>query len=131
MAGVNGIGYYASASIDRDPVVILPGLAFEQVVVSESNLTITVLAVTTHGQLYYVQGVRQSEGKIPTFFASGIPIHEGVERLSTLYNAKTNACEVLYVGQGSNQIVHLVKDITTSLWLEKPLLVSAVDTLTT
>ncbi|KDQ59182.1 hypothetical protein JAAARDRAFT_655196 [Jaapia argillacea MUCL 33604] len=118
VAGVNGIGYYSSQIMDRDPVVILPDVSFQQVVASEDNHKISIFALSKFGDLYYIEGTRKSSTGTPKFTASTYPIRKGVGILSTQYNAAVNACEAMYV-DSSSQLKHLWRDSQTGTWSEQ------------
>jgi hypothetical protein len=108
----------------KEPVHILPNVSFKQVVCSESvDITtegqnqLALFGVSTHDELYYVRGVRKYKGNQPPVFScSGIPIRTGVEHISSQYNAQKDSSEVLYTGNGINEVFHLSRDPKSSCW---------------
>ena len=126
MASDNGIGFYNYAQIDEPPQMLLPGLGFKQVVSAEAvpsddsatYTVLTVFALSKHDELYYVQGIRPFDTNDVHFQASAIPIRTAVERISPQYNKKVNASELIYVGNGQDEIWHLLKDPVTHEWRE-------------
>ena len=105
----------------------LPQIGYRQVVCSESvdpsnqeQTVFTMFAVSQNNELYYIQGTRQytrSDGLI-TLQSSGLPIRANVSRISCQFNAKMNSSELIYVGTGSNEVKHLLRDPITKCWTE-------------
>ena len=126
VASDGGLGFYNNRHIDEAPQLLLPGIAFKQVVSAEAvpnvkHLTSTVLtifAVSEHDELYFIEGIRPFKTNIVRFQTSAIPIRVGVERISPQYNKKVNTAELIYVGNGQDEIWHLWKDPTTFEWRE-------------
>lgn len=106
------------------PDVILDHISFRQVIASEDGLSISVLALSTLNELYYVHGTRASTAVLPQFTASAVPIRRNVGLISTQYNHAANASEVVYVDT-SNELKHLWRDTATGLWSEQVIHVPA------
>ena len=134
IASENGLAFYNCTQIDAMPQVLLQGVSFQLVTSSEvlgpnrtSNLVI--FAVSTHGELYYLEGTRHTKSpKGPvTFSQSGFPIRQDVLSFSTQYNP-SNAAELIYFGNTDNKTVHLWKDKADGLWHEQQISVQLPDT---
>ena len=80
---------------------------------------ITVLAISTSGDMYFIEGTRKYKGSLPTFAATGLPIRTGVGFLSPQYISSLGAPEVIYVETSNGQLRHLIRDPKSTLWAEQ------------
>ena len=125
VAGQSGIGYYESTRLDCLAISqpLLPEISFKQVVCSEvyeaPTSHISMFALSTHNELYFIEGTRTTQNKIIFKAPSGIPIRQGVAVMSVQYNKQSNASELLYVtDKNFNGLRHLRRDPVTTLWTE-------------
>jgi hypothetical protein len=129
VASEKGIGFFDFIHPDLPPQVALNNISFKQVVSSEkvdpanptSQTIITLFAVSDDDELYYIQGIRPFQTNKITFTASGIPIRDNVDRISTQYNAAKSATELIYLGNGTNEVFHLWLDSGLT-WQEEQIL---------
>lgn len=75
---------------------------------------IAIFAVTDQGELYFIEGVRDGNGKVG-LRTSGLPIRKDVHLLSSPYNSKRELCELIYITRHDNEIRHLFRDDQSSL----------------
>jgi hypothetical protein len=104
--------------------VILGDISFKQVVASEKAVDsdrsqVSVFAVSTAGELYFIEGTRAKRGVVPTFKTTGIPIRRDIGFLSTQYNPDADASEVVYVSTNSSRVKHMLRDQKSSMWTEQ------------
>jgi hypothetical protein len=107
-------------------MVILGDISFKQVVASEKKETyskksrIIVFAVSTDGGLYFIEGVRDGNDALPTFF-EGVeaPIRSDVGFLSAQYSPGIDALEVVYANAKGQKVRHILRDPNTFLWSER------------
>ncbi|KAK7001514.1 hypothetical protein R3P38DRAFT_3284352 [Favolaschia claudopus] len=129
VAGANGLGFYPSAKLDQDPTaVLLPNVSFHQVTASQWGTQISILATSTSGQLYYIQGSRTSATADPTFTYSGLPIRTGVSMLAVQRNAMLGGGATEFVCVDSDAgVMHVWKDPTSTIWGEQKLLIASTE----
>jgi hypothetical protein len=124
IAGDQGICFYEHRNLGGKPVAqFLKGIKFKQVVCSEKGLNsnhtiISIFAVSDRNDLYFVRGTRFIKENRIQWISSGLPIRKGVARVSTQFNKERNTCDVLFIGNGSNELYHLSRDEKTTLWSE-------------
>ena len=80
---------------------------------------VSLYAVSTSGRLYFIQGIRDKRGHVPTFTCSGVPIRRDISLLSTQFNPAVNASEVVYVSTKNTQLRHMIRDPKTTMWTER------------
>ena len=78
---------------------------------------LTLLAISDNNQLYHVSGIRKN-GVVAFNTPSGIPIRSEVRKMSAQYNYDVKTSEILYVTKKSNELRHLVRDPSSSMWKE-------------
>ncbi|KAI5798600.1 hypothetical protein FPQ18DRAFT_420557 [Pyronema domesticum] len=134
----DGIGFINAEHPDiyQEQCHVLKGIDFSQVVgrekaLSEYETMMTIFALSTDGELYYVEGSRtlNTEGTemVMNFHTvSAIPIRSEVAQISAQFNASNNASELLYSSTTGNEIKHLMRDPTTSMWSETALTVRSL-----
>ena len=133
IASQKGIAFYSWEHLDREPQVILPDIEFKQVAAAESPGTdenssqsnFTIFAVSAHDELYFIQGNRSYQSHKAKFESSGFPIRTNVDVISAQYNSQANGSELIYVGNGQDEIRHLWKDPSNSLWNEVDITIAA------
>ena len=135
IASEKGIAFFNFEHLDGEPLVILPGIEFKQVAASElvgayegplpTQTNFAIFALSEHDELYFIEGVRIFATHEVRFETSGFPIRTNVDVVSAQYNSKINASELIYVGNGQDEIRHLWKDPWTSLWNETDITVAA------
>ncbi|KAI0402760.1 hypothetical protein F4802DRAFT_337581 [Xylaria palmicola] len=131
IASANGIGYYSCFAplnqldtLAAEP--ILPDVAFRQVFCSEAadpaapkvQSKLALFAVSDDNSLYYIEGTRRFDGRLPTFVASGLPIRKGVTHMSTVYSAVHGTSELLYGVEEENALLYLRREPQGQFWLE-------------
>ena len=117
IASAKGIAFYNFEHLDGEPLVILPEIEFKQVTASESvgayegpaptQSNFSILALSEHDELYFIEGNRVFATHEVRFESSGFPIRTNVDVMSAQYNSKINASELIYVGNGQDEIRHL------------------------
>ena len=133
IASQRGIAFYSWEHLDREPQVILSDIEFKQVAAAEragtdansSQSNFTIFAVSEHDELYFIQGTRDYASHKAEFESSGFPIRTNVDVISAQYNSQVNGSELVYVGNGQDEIRHLWKDPSNSLWNEVDITVAA------
>ena len=143
VAGTKGIGFYNFKAITKEPQTVpeLDGISFKQVVCTEygtstsTSSTINILAVSSQGELYFVEGHRQYHDNSIRFETTGLPIQVGVRMVAVRFSGLLDSSEVCYVGTGvsasgsaaaeGNQISHIYRCAKTSAWTSSKITVLA------
>jgi hypothetical protein len=105
--------------------VILGDISFKQVVASEkkkigSNKSrISVFAVSTAGEMYFIEGTRNETGVEITFETMAVPIRRDIGFLSAQYNPDIDASEAVYACANGSQVKHILRDPTSTMWTER------------
>lgn len=128
------------------PELLFDGIdGFRDVVTSESPVDakvskIVIFALSHSSDLYYLEGTRDLETTEVTFMrttsweavpngtsvhdhALTHPIRRNVGQISTQYNAQTKASELIFIGNGQDEVIHLWKD-NQQMWHEQNILIS-------
>lgn len=132
VASEKGIAFYDFVHPDRPPTVVLSSISFKQVVCAEAvdpaNPTIqtklALFAVSDDDELYYIRGTRPYATNQLAFSTSGIPIAHNVAAVSTQYNAAVNSNEIVYLGDGQDEVFHMWLD-SGNVWQQERLLTKA------
>lgn len=128
-AGTGGIGYYSFDALEAEPRILLPGISMREVSCAEVlgdkadtdrnvSARISLLAVSTDHDLYFIQGVRKLDDGLVSFDTySGLPIRRNIQKISVQYNSGCRSTEVLYVSKDRpNELQHLARDPHTTIW---------------
>ena len=118
-ASDQGVAFFANSTPDAAPQVVLPSISFKQVVVSQYDLKLVGLAVSTANELYYFEGTRSKKGSSSiTWLASGLPIRADVLEISTQYNVASGSMELIYITSSDKTVKHLYRTPQSFLWQE-------------
>lgn len=131
IAAENGIGFVDNKKMTEGPVLLLQCIAFSNVLSSEyassqDENTLLIYAVSTHGELFVVEGSRKaSNGNTVEFSSSSvpIPIRNGIRNITGRINPLTGAFDTVYVSRDSDSLKHLSRDPDTSMWKEAEIIV--------
>lgn len=134
VAAENGVGFIDIDRIAQGPKILLKGidcasvLAFERGPPSlKDPSTVLVYAVSTHGELYVVEGARDMKKSRLVEFPSAapIPIRSDVRSIAGNINPVTSAFETVYVSRDHDALRLLARDPVTTLWTETPMIVKS------
>lgn len=129
VAAENGIGYVNHQKLGDPAELLLEGIAFADVLcaefkISEEKNGLVIYALSTHGELYIVEGSRMvADKKNVQFQASGIPIRNNIGSIAGRVNPRTGAFEVVYVTRDNDNLRHLSRDPISFLWKETEMVV--------
>ncbi|KAJ3535989.1 hypothetical protein NM208_g6908 [Fusarium decemcellulare] len=126
LACENGVGFVNGRDILTPALKVkgLPSISFSDVVCSEdrnpakpSETYISIYAISSAGELYFIQGSRKwsTNGSIE-LWSSGLPIRTNVSRITCRYNKKLRSSQLVYTKDGSNTLMHLLRDPDTGCW---------------
>ncbi|KAM7211510.1 hypothetical protein V8F06_013103 [Rhypophila decipiens] len=119
VASDRGIAFIPSSRPDQVPQVILPSIAFKQVVAPQKGTTLVVLAVSASNDLYYIRGTRTKSGSTTIVWeASGLPLRSDVLEISTQYNLSSASIELIYVTNTNATVRHLYLTPESAIWQE-------------
>ncbi|KAL2669887.1 hypothetical protein Neosp_015184 [[Neocosmospora] mangrovei] len=121
----------------KDGQIILLEIAFRQVFYKETMLSnprrylLSILAVSQDNELYVIDGERDPKNfGLPTFRYSGLPIRGHVGQIACHFNKELSSMEFIYTTQRDNQICHLARNPTTSVWTSTDLQIKGPATIT-
>ncbi|EHK96089.1 hypothetical protein M7I_8224 [Glarea lozoyensis 74030] len=121
IATEDGIGYVNHMKLGEAPERLLTGTAFSKIFAVESRTVdeaskILVYALSSHGELYIVEGSRPSaDKKNVRFQASQVPIRTNIRTIAGNINPCTNASEVVFIQLTSAASLAYVNDRTYNL----------------
>ncbi|KAJ4303815.1 hypothetical protein N0V90_002716 [Kalmusia sp. IMI 367209] len=117
VATERGIAFVNFTAPDLPPQFFLAGIAMKQVVsyevvdtdMPDVQTKLAIFALSDANELYYVEAWRPYSSNILRFRTSGLPMANGVDKLSTQYNATHDATELIYIGDGDDEVYHLAR----------------------
>jgi hypothetical protein len=126
IAADNGIGYIDTRHIaEKPPAILLQGIACSNVFASESATSpdeskVSVYALSTHGELYVIEGSRKVSNNNQIQFPNimNFPIRDRIRNITGKINPVTGTFEIIYVTRDDDVLKHLARDSETSLWVE-------------
>ncbi|CAM1505029.1 Fc.00g106660.m01.CDS01 [Cosmosporella sp. VM-42] len=132
IAADNGIGLTDNYKMNDPPRIMLEGIACSNVlgfehVVSRLESTVSLLATSTHGELFVIEGSRKGSNNDIVEFPASIPIsiRDGVRGIAGCINHLTGAFETVYASNDSDTLKHLRRDTVTSMWTEAEMIVKS------
>ena len=130
VAADNGIGFIDNNKMIEPPKILFQDIGCSTVLGSEfprskEESTLLIYAVSTHGELFVIEGSRK--GKQVDFCSStvSIPIRTGIRNIAGQINPLTGAFETVYVTNDDDSLRHLTRDPLTSLWNEANMIVKS------
>ncbi|KAK1705737.1 hypothetical protein BDP67DRAFT_583001 [Colletotrichum lupini] len=127
-ASDHGIAFFPQNTPDAAPQVVLPSISCKQVVVSQYDVNLVGLAVSTANELYYFEGTRAKKGSSSiSWLASGLPIRADVLEISTQYNVASGSTELIYITNSDKTVKHLYLTPQSFLWQEHIIAVRPAD----
>jgi len=125
----HGVAFCNFAAPDMPPQFVLAGIGIKQVVSYEAldkdgpdiQTKLAIFALSDNNELYYVEAWRPYATNVLRFRTSGLPMASNVARVSTQYNATQDATEVIYLGDGTDEIYHVAR--TATGWAQNRIMV--------
>jgi hypothetical protein len=130
VAADNGIGFIANNRMIEAPKILLQDIGCSNVLGSEfvkskEESTLLIYAISTHGELFVIEGSRiGTQVDFPSSTVP-IPIRNGIRNISGRINNLTGAFEIAYVTSDDDNLKHLTRDPVTSLWKEADMIVKS------
>jgi hypothetical protein len=124
-----GIAFYNFAKPAEKPLQLLGGVSFKQVICSEAvdpdhsntQTKLSIFGLSITGELYFLEGTRKFQGNALQFKSTELPIRVDVRDIACQYNSIPATSELVYTLNSRNDVRHLIRDSTTTLWNEMPI----------